>query len=535
MQLSDIDYRDIQGLVRFGHGHLKGARFFALRIADAGAARSWLAARVAAIDDLSKPAPITTAVSGKLPGSALQVAFTYEGLDRLGASPKILGQFSDEFMGGMVEQHRSRRLGDVDANGPNDWEWGRPGEMPHVLVLLYTTVEQLDTCEAKLKDEFWNAAFSQIKCLYTQDNGDIEPFDSADGLSQPVIDWERQKPTRLRATRTYTNISALGEFLLGYPNEYGRYTDRPLVDPRDDLGDVLPLAEDLPGKKDFGRNGTYLVLRDLAQDVPRFWQFVDGQSTHDPSKRRKLAAAMVGRMTSDTPVIPDWRHIVPSDDPKRVIPPGAPIAPLTGDSIPGVGPDMQDIWLNRFTYHKDPHGTACPYGAHIRRANPRNADLPEGTTGWVSRLLRVLGFDSKDPHDDLISSTRFHRILRRGREYGSQLLPEQALKAENDTEARGLRFICLNANISRQFEFIQASWIENAKFDGLDERDPLLGKRAPLWAGGETDAFSVPSDSGVCRRTRGLQQFVTVRGGAYFFLPGISALRYLAHHPNETG
>ena len=41
----------------------------------------------------------------------------------------------------------------------------------------------------------------------------------------------------------------------------------------------------------------------------------------------------------------------------------------------------------------------------------------------------------------------------------------------------GLRFICLNANILRQFEFIQTAWIENPKFDGLDERDPLLGGR----------------------------------------------------------
>jgi deferrochelatase/peroxidase EfeB len=530
MQLSDVEFRDIQALVRFGHRHLSGARFFLLRIADAGAAQSWLAARLTAPENSSEPAlPITTAVEGELRDSALHVAFTHEGLERLGVSPEILKQFSDEFIAGMVEKNRSRRLGDAYANSPAGWKWGGPGETPHVLVLLYAAPERLQERETKIKDTFWNAAFSQIECLSTCDIGDIEPFSFADGISQPVIDWERQKPTRLRDTRAYTNVSALGEFLLGYPNEYGLYTDRPLVDPGADPGNILPLAEDRPGKKDFGRNGTYLVLRDLAQDVPRFWQFVDEKVAHDAAKRRKLASAMVGRMSSDTPVIPKWRKIIPSDNPQQVIPTGAPITPLTGDPIAGVGPDMRDIWLNQFTYHKDAHGTACPFGAHIRRANPRNADLPEGTTGWLSRFLRTLGFDRQDSRDDLISSTRFHRILRRGREYGERLTPEEALKTGDDKKERGLRFICLNANISRQFEFIQASWIENAKFDGLDERDPMLGNRAPLWAGGNTDTFSVPSDSGVCHRILGLQQFVTVRGGAYFFLPGISALRYLAH------
>jgi deferrochelatase/peroxidase EfeB len=529
MQLSDVEYRDIQGLVRFGHGHLKGARFFLARIADAGAVRSWLAARLAAIDDRGKPVPVTTAVKGKLPDSALQVAFTHEGLERLGVSSKIREQFSDEFIDGMTEQHRSRRLGDVAANSPNEWGWGRPGATPHVLVLLYATDDRLlDEREAQMKREFWSAAFSDVTSLSTHDIGDIEPFGFADGLSQPVIDWERQKPARLRTARTYTNVAALGEFLLGYPNEYGRYTDRPLVDPGDDPGNLLPLAEDLPGKRDFGRNGTYLVLRDLAQDVARFWTFVDDQAGHDDARRRKLASGMVGRMASDTPIVPAWHNIVPSDDPERVIPRGAPITPLSDDPIPGVGPGMRDIWLNQFTYHKDLHGTACPFGAHIRRANPRNADLPEGTTGWLSRFLRTIGFDRRDLRDDLISSTRFHRILRRGREYDERVRAADASPAAAGGARQGLRFICLNSSISRQFEFVQASWIENAKFDGLDERDPLLGNRKPLWAGGKSDTFSVPSDSGACHRILGLQQFVTVRGGAYFFLPGISALRYLA-------
>ena len=43
-----------------------------------------------------------------------------------------------------------------------------------------------------------------------------------------------------------------------------------------------------------------------------------------------------------------------------------------------------------------------------------------------------------------------------------------------------------------------------------------------------TDAFTLPRDGGPARRVTGLPQFVTVRGGAYFFLPSLRALRYVA-------
>jgi hypothetical protein len=71
--------------------------------------------------------------------------------------------------------------------------------------------------------------------------------------------------------------------------------------------------------------------------------------------------------------------------------------------------------------------------------------------------------------------------------------------------------------------------MNNAKFDGLaDESDPLTGNREPLRGGGRTDRFSLPRADGPPRRLEGLPRFVTVRGGAYFFLPGIRALRYIA-------
>jgi hypothetical protein len=91
-----------------------------------------------------------------------------------------------------------------------------------------------------------------------------------------------------------------------------------------------------------------------------------------------------------------------------------------------------------------------------------------------------------------------------------------------------LRFVALNANIARQFEFIQTSWLVNPKFNGLNEDDPLVGNHAPLLAGAKTNGFTRPQDSGLSCHVHGLPQFVTVRGGAYFFMPGLSALRYIA-------
>src|SRR5262245_34474561 len=82
MRITDEDYRDSQGLVRFGYRHLASARFHLLTFADLAAARAWLSA-----------APVTTAVKGKRPDTALNVAFTYVGLQRLGGRPDILIQF----------------------------------------------------------------------------------------------------------------------------------------------------------------------------------------------------------------------------------------------------------------------------------------------------------------------------------------------------------------------------------------------------------------------------------------------------------
>jgi deferrochelatase/peroxidase EfeB len=361
-----------------------------------------------------------------------------------------------------------------------------------------------------LQDDAFNQAFRTMAELPTVDNGDREPFGFVDGISQPTLDWERRQTTDLHRRDRYSNLLSLGELLLGYPNEYGQYTHRPLIDPQDDVAaQLLPAAEEQPSLRDLGRNGSYLVMRQLHQDVTGFWRFLDHQANGDAQQREHLASRMVGRERDGTPLV---GHAEPA--------------------IKGIAENGRQADLNQFDFAADPHGHQCPVGAHIRRSNPRTGDFPPGVSGLLSRLKRILGFGRRYPDDDLIASTRFHRLLRRGRVYGEPLTPEQALVADTSDGPRGLHFICLVANISRQFEFVQNAWSMGCKFAGLrNEADPLLGNRQPLADGQPTDHFSQPDPQGPARGTHGLPPFITVQGGAYFFMPGIRALHYLAGGP----
>jgi deferrochelatase/peroxidase EfeB len=190
-------------------------------------------------------------------------------------------------------------------------------------------------------------------------------------------------------------------------------------------------------------------------------------------------------------------------------------------------PDRDDPRLggdNDFGYYRtDPLGLACPLGAHIRRMNPRDSLDPQPGT------------------DASLTVNDGHRLLRRGRSYGpgssdGSAAPNSenpaARLARNDVSPQretGLHFICLVASLIRQFEFVQHTWLNNPTFHGLyDDADPLIGSRDPRGA-----TFTVPALP-VRRRYRDLPQFVRTRGGAYFFLPGISALRYLDQLPADA-
>ncbi len=499
--LNEVDYTDVQGLLRFGYKRMTRASYALLRVKDAAAARAWLRA-----------VPVTNAVAhNPPPTTALHVAVTAPGLRALGVSESVIAGFSHEFRAGMTQEHHARGLGDVAGNAPDYWQWGGPANEVHLVVMFFA---EPDCFEAFVQrstggnhgdtGDTWSAAFTEPHWLETENLDGVEPFGFNDGNSQPQLDWAQlRQPAGIQFD--YSNVVALGEFVLGYRNEYGKITDRPLLDSDAESADLLP-ALDAPEKKDLGRNGTYLVLRQLEQDVRGFWQFVHEQANGDETAAQTLAAALVGRTRA-----------------------GDPLVPIQAQPIAGIGPDPEQIRQNQFTFDQDPAGARCPFGAHVRRANPRTTDFPGRPAGVLKKLLTMLGFGPKGFRDDLMSSVRFHRILRRGREYGSELKPEHALApAPPGDPQRGLHFICLNANIARQFEFVQNAWMASTKFSGLtQESDPLLGNRQPIPGCPVTGTFTVQNDGGLRRRVTGLPQFVTVCGGAYFFLPSLRALRYI--------
>jgi Dyp-type peroxidase family len=498
------EFDDIQGLVRSGYGRLDEAVFLLLRIADTDAAKAWLRGLVSPAGGITTAADLATHQE-----NALNIAFTAPGLRRLGLPEDLLSAFSREFHDGMAskaaaEEGRPRRLGDLGANAPENWEWGARSDAPDTLLMLYGQSGGLAAFVARVKADI-AAGFAITRELPTTlkivgDGDRVEHFGFIDGISQPAVDWNARRNPTTHDEMEYGNLITAGEFLLGYANEYGLYEDRPLLTPGDDPGGILAEAEDEPGKRDLARNGSYLVFRQLRQDVGGFWSYL---SERDPeSGGTALAEAMVGRRLTT----------------------GDPLAADTTARIAGVGPDNDDLRRNAFTFDGDGDGLSCPFGAHIRRANPRTADIPGGRQGFIPWALRMLGFKHGGPREDLVSSARFHRIIRRGRAYGPFVEHGRAESAET-----GLHFICLNANISRQFEFIQNAWLANPTFNGMSgEGDPLLGNRLDFPPGHATDAFTVPLAAGPCRRIEGLPQFVTVRGGAYFFLPGVRALRFLA-------
>lgn len=471
--MATLDHDDLQGFIARGYGYLPEAAYFLLHIEEAAAARRWL----------GRVLDLVPSSARKPEDVALHLACTREGLGALGMHEDDLQTFSLPFYEGMATERRARILGDLDGSDPARWRWGGPETSAvHVLLLLFARdAGTLEKTRADLRAGFQGVA--ELACLDTHPFSPAhEHFGFRDGIGQPILDG-------LSRTGPPENTLPPGEFILGYENDYGRLPAGPTVAPERDPGDFLPRiqVETERGPReagDFGRNGSYLVFRQMSQDVPGFWRFIEeaartlyGES--DPAQRTRIAAKMVGR----------W-------------PGGAPLA---------VCPEADDAahaTTDQFGYRGDLHGTRCPLGAHIRRVNPR--DALEG------------------PAADSIRVSNRHRLLRRGRPYGAPISRtldvDEMLSADRAHEGEcGLHFLCLNADLGRQFEFVQHTWIINAQFDGLyTDADPLLGPHDV-----SNGTFTLQREP-VRERVTGMQRFVEVRGGAYFFLPGLRALRYLA-------
>lgn len=515
-----------QGVVVSGFGDLPSAQALFLMCDWSPAAAP--AGKGAWLQALAAVAPITDS-DGK-DERAASIAFTWTGLQKSGLDADALASFSAPFQEGMYQEDRLRRLGDrikdkwqgtVIDGGPQ-WSGNTsvkddrppvPVRLPggesatarkpprqvttpltvHALLLLYhQDADKVQKWAIEVAAALAPHNVKIVRCLALDLHLDAkgvahEHFGFADGLSQPipfgtpdsgevgtvVVDG---KP----ALRDPWHGVPLGEILLGHTNAHAEKSPGPMV-----LDDVAGRVADLKpegapeGFLNLGLNGSYMVVRELRQYVGRFWKSLEDNAqrirAHDPSATyvtaEWLAERVVGRSLDGDMLCPAGKR------------------PSGPDNFPD----------NAFGYMEDDrYGQGCPMGSHVRRANPRDG----------------LAKDHPAAAQTLLNAANNHRILRRGRKFG----PPAADRQADDGAERGLLFICLNADIARQFEFVQQTWILNKNFATLyDETDPLVGPKGGFTIGEQP-----------LRRIVDVETFIQSAGGEYFFLPSLPALKYLA-------
>lgn len=439
---------------------------------------------------------------------AVIIGFSRSGLEKLGFAPDDLAQFSAAFQHGSAAPWRARANGDTGDNAPKEWRWGNEHVPIDAVALLYApTLELLEGLRTSLVNGGVKPTCEVEFAPVPEGRKPArEPFGFVDGISDPVIRGVGHWTNVRRAN----NLVSPGEFVLGYPNNLGYLPASPTVSVGSDSADVLPRAPATPlpsipfddGNvgigKDFGANGTYLVVRQLEQDANAFDQFLErtadrlakeGRSPFAETAATKewLAAKMVGRWRDGTSIIRQSRPPLASDDGNHHSPPD-----------------------NDFLFRpEDPVGLSCPYGAHIRRANPRESlaiELPTPT-----REPDIPVTENTAAALSQLAITNRHRILRVGRGY----------EAQDGLEKPGLMFMCLNSDIERQFEIVQNTWLLGSSFHGLEnETDPLLGV-------GSNRRMTIPMPDAPLI-LKDLPQLTRLLGASYFFLPSRRAMSYLA-------
>jgi deferrochelatase/peroxidase EfeB len=518
--------QEVQGFVVSGFARLPSAEALFLRFdwPENGPGMACSQGKGAWLKELGKIAAISDADGADPRAAAL--AFTWTGLQKIGLPAPALATFAQPFREGMYQEDRLRRLGDridetwertVVDGGPR-WSANIPvrrsdnspdlsGEREpderqvvtdltvHALLVLYeenptAAREWADRVEAALAPFDVRIAHKLLLDLRLDERGiGREHFGFADGLSQPVPYTEKSGDPDVPDQVVWADGTAvarddwhgvpLGEILLGHTNGHHEKAPGPFV-PDELVADQAGLVTDgAPvGYRNLGLNGSYLVVRELHQRVAAFWQNLEDEAAriraHDPD---------AGHVTAD------WlaeRVIGRNVDGDLLCPGGV----LARDQLGQPG--------NAFGFRvKDPDGVGCPLGSHVRRANPRDSLAKDFASGQT-----------------LLDAANNHRILRRGRKFGSTLTARNI----DDGEERGLLFMCLTTDIARQFEFVQQTWLLNENFHTLfDETDPLMGPEG---------RFTIREQP--LRRVVQVKTFIQCAGGDYFFLPSVPALRYLA-------
>ena len=445
LQTDEIPTLVFGALARLQYATCRILRF---KSGDAVANRKWL----------GQLEPMLTYGSARHHQRAIVLGLAASGLRALKLRAEDLNTFTPAFVNGMTAPARSRALGDTGPRAPDLWNWGNIKTPADAVLLVFTSQSsKLDATLAALPATP-AVDFGPDISLQPRPRGDAkEAFGFRDGLSQPVIPGT--PAANKHPPPQPDEIVAAGEFVLGYPDNRGFMPPVPTLASGNDPGGLLPRLPS--GAHDLGSNSTFLVVRQLRQNVTGFNCWADAQANRLAQSSDYIKAKLIGRWADGSSLVRNPHH-------------------------------AGKIVDNNFRYGRDdPYGLACPRGAHIRRANVRDALHP----------------DKQDP----LSITNRHRILRVGRPY--------AVPGQEDPA--GLLFMCLNAEIERQFEFLQQSWLLHSSFDGLrNEVDPLLG------AHGGSGSFTVPTAEGPLCLT-GLPDFVTPIGGGYFWLPSRAAVKYL--------
>lgn len=374
------------------------------------------------------------------------VMLTYTGLKALGVPQASLDSFPPEMRDGMAS--RAHMLGDVGDSDPTHWQppYGT-GDIHVALTILADSEEiwheKVALAEAQIADLPGVALLGRSD--FAQLPGGRTSLGYKDGISFPHI-----AGSGVHHQPGAGPEIAAGEFVFGYPSESG--TLLPMPQP-----DIL------------GRNGTLIGFRKLHTRVANFRRFLR-ENAGDAAEEELLAAKLVGR----------WRS-------------GAPLALAPEQDDPALAEDYTRN--NDFSYADDPKGLLCPFGAHIRRNNPRDTQMP------------------------VLSDVNLHRIIRHGTTYGPPL-PDGIL--EDDGAERGIFFIFLSARAPKTFEFLKSHWINDGNFLGLGtEKDPVAGTQDGA------GIFTIPKRP-IRRRVQGLSTFTVTQGGEYGFMPSLSALRWLS-------